>query len=245
MGKEYVTREDVDKAKRTGGAVLDKLMVAKTRVTSNELERALLKVTSHKLKEVNPKHLGRLVQHTVDLSVPKEDMEYIVTELEKRLHNHEWVVVLKSLVTLHALLKHGSRRICDEIVQKQGLFHISHFKDLEKHSRFIKKYSRYLEERCMTMLHTGCGMRIERPKELASELAVMPTQLALRTTTVYMHTPIIITHTHSLSLPTITHTPTVSHTAAQCLGRSGAGHTRARLGLGGRRADHAGIPLRG
>eukprot|EP01060_Flectonema_neradi_P005727 TRINITY_DN13834_c0_g1_i1.p1 TRINITY_DN13834_c0_g1~~TRINITY_DN13834_c0_g1_i1.p1 ORF type:complete len:492 (+),score=133.59 TRINITY_DN13834_c0_g1_i1:104-1579(+) len=138
----------ITEAKRTGGYFKDKAKLAATRVQGNEIERAILKTTSHKLKPPNEKHLARLQTASFDPKVAQE----IVAGMESRVHNHEWVVVLKALVVLHTLMKNGNEAVKKEITKKSSLFHVSRFKELwdkasGSHSNFICYYARYLEER--------------------------------------------------------------------------------------------------
>ena len=171
--------KDIDEAKRKGGKFRDKVIS----ITGNELERSLVKVTSHSTKPVSEKHMSRLLT-AAQGDQGETRTTWMLGELEKRLHNHEWIVVVKSLYVLHTMIKRGSAAMTDTICHKQGIFHISHFKDMTEHSRFIKKYSRYLEERCIATVHMGCGLTIERTKELMAELERMPSSRALKATKV-------------------------------------------------------------
>ena len=173
MGKE------LDDAKKTGGRFKDKVIS----VTGSELARSIVKVTSHSSKPISDKHINRLI----DASHDPTTSTWIVSELEKRLHSHEWIVVLKALLVLHKFLKSGLHTITEKICQQESLFHISHFKDLTKHSRFIKSYARYLEERCMSTLQIRCGLAIEKKDEMKQELERMPFSRAVQCTKVLIH----------------------------------------------------------
>eukprot|EP01063_Lacrimia_lanifica_P036844 TRINITY_DN7413_c0_g1_i1.p1 TRINITY_DN7413_c0_g1~~TRINITY_DN7413_c0_g1_i1.p1 ORF type:complete len:568 (+),score=219.45 TRINITY_DN7413_c0_g1_i1:67-1770(+) len=176
-------------AKKAGGYMKEKLIIARSRLTSNEVERAIYKATSHKLKPPNEKHVARLLEasHGHYSDDDRVTMSKIVNELKKRLHSHNWIVVLKGLATLHTLLKQGSKAMVLAICQHSGLFHTSHLKDLDDdrqglYSDFITKYARYLEEWCMTYLHMNCMHTMDKPKELAAELEAMSTHKAIRAT---------------------------------------------------------------
>ncbi|KAJ9471012.1 putative clathrin assembly protein [Diplonema papillatum] len=179
-------------AKKVGGYLKEKAIIALTRVTENEVDRAIIKVTSHKLKPPNEKHLKRLVAATFasrpeyDPRTPPKD---IVKQLEGRLHSHKWIVALKTLVTLHTLLKQGSGEMVLAMARHSGLFHVSHLKDFTdieagSHPAFIQRYARYLEERCMAVLHMGCKQKIEKSEELKKEIEELPFSSALRATEV-------------------------------------------------------------
>eukprot|EP01064_Diplonema_japonicum_P009275 TRINITY_DN16744_c0_g1_i1.p1 TRINITY_DN16744_c0_g1~~TRINITY_DN16744_c0_g1_i1.p1 ORF type:complete len:483 (+),score=122.97 TRINITY_DN16744_c0_g1_i1:49-1497(+) len=172
-------------AKKTGGYLKDKVLIAKTRVMSDEVQRAILKTTSHKMKPPNKKHMDRLVAASYG-HYENVNLSELVNDMEKRLHCYESIVVLKALVTLHTLLKSGSLDMGMSIAKHSGLFHVSQLKEGEGiEYQFIKLYSRYMEERCMAVLQSGCTQKLEKTKQLVAELDTLTVMQALQATKAY------------------------------------------------------------
>ena len=81
--------ETTNDLKKAGGYLKEKLAIGMTRWSDDELERAVIKVTSHKLKAPNEKHMARLISATFNSFNPgkhhyEDPNKYIVDELEKR-----------------------------------------------------------------------------------------------------------------------------------------------------------------
>eukprot|EP01059_Diplonema_ambulator_P027184 TRINITY_DN4495_c1_g1_i1.p1 TRINITY_DN4495_c1_g1~~TRINITY_DN4495_c1_g1_i1.p1 ORF type:complete len:475 (+),score=156.93 TRINITY_DN4495_c1_g1_i1:36-1427(+) len=196
-------------AKKTGGYLKDKVMIAKTRVMSDEVQRAILKTTSHKLKPPNEKHVDRLIAASYG-HYPNVKLEDIVSDLEKRLHCHETTVVLKALVTLHLLLKSGSLDMGMAIARHSGLFHVSHIKELDTAaSQFVKEYARYLEERCMAVLQSGCRNKFEKTKPICTELDRLSTGQALMATKCYTLQLDVLTEISLIKAPVWAENPVI------------------------------------
>eukprot|EP01065_Artemidia_motanka_P036757 TRINITY_DN4476_c0_g3_i4.p1 TRINITY_DN4476_c0_g3~~TRINITY_DN4476_c0_g3_i4.p1 ORF type:complete len:317 (+),score=138.08 TRINITY_DN4476_c0_g3_i4:57-1007(+) len=163
-------------AKLVGSYLKEKAVIARTRVTGDELDRAVMKCTSHKVKEPNEKHLKRLV--ISDYS--QEDAAFLVRGIERRLHTHDWVPVVKALVTLHTLLKYSdSQTLQDALHRSQNLYRIAALK-LEGAERvsssvstFARTYVRYLEERTKCRLTCRLRSRIEQASSVVAEIAAM------------------------------------------------------------------------
>lgn len=172
-------------AKKGGGYLKEKFIIGLTRFTSDEVERALMKVTSHMLKAPNEKHMERLLQATFGQynsgSVDHGDVNrYILEELEKRTHTHNWVVVLKTFVAMHRILGAGSLPMQRAIGQRLGIFCGRNIKDLADspegaaQKSFIEQYIRYLEERSISqhkMIDSGVTERLEQHTELLAVLS--------------------------------------------------------------------------
>ena len=101
-------------AKKAGGYLKEKFTIGISRVTGDEVSRSIMKTTSHMLKAPKDKHLQRLLSATHghcsadSLEKHKDMAAYIVEELEKRSHTHNWIVVLKTMITSHHMLIDGS-----------------------------------------------------------------------------------------------------------------------------------------
>lgn len=155
-----MTNNDAD-AKKGGGYLKEKFIIGLTRFSNDEVERAIMKVTSHMLKAPNAKHMERLLQATFGQynsgSVDHGDVNrYILEELEKRTHTHNWVVVLKTFVALHRIMSEGSVPMQTAIGHRLGIFCGRNIKDLADspegaaQKTFIEQYIRYLEELSIT-----------------------------------------------------------------------------------------------
>lgn len=174
-------------AKKGGGYLKEKLIIGLTRFTSDEVERAILKVTSHMLKAPNAKHMERLITATFGQynsgTVDHGDVNrYILEEIEKRTHTHNWIIVLKSFVALHHLMNKGSPAMTRCMGQRLGLFSARNIKDIADTPEgaaqkvFIEQYIQFLEERAISQLKLiDCGLppRIDSD-ELYVQLNTVP-----------------------------------------------------------------------
>eukprot|EP00756_Hemistasia_phaeocysticola_P003863 Hpha_TRINITY_DN12491_c0_g1::TRINITY_DN12491_c0_g1_i1::g.42996::m.42996 len=176
-------------AKRYGGYVKEKAAIARTKVTGDEIERAVLKCTSHAAKAPNEKHLSRLLA-TTDFT--PDEAARIAASLERRMHDHEWVVVGKALTTVHALMRSAaSDHLRVAILRRQSLFLVQAMKlggvgcDREEanNADFARRYARYLEERSATTVHGGLSHSIENTAQCGEELTRMPMVASLQTAT--------------------------------------------------------------
>ena len=160
--------------KKIGTYIRNKWNVFLTRQDDDVLKRAILKTTSSKNKCPNEKHMERLLLYTYDLGTAimdyyrnhqcnnhgystrkslQETNAAIIDQLQKRLHTHEWTVVLKTLIVFHRLMKDGSATFQSEISVHISVFTVSKMKDLSDAfygrslHRFIQRYAMALEER--------------------------------------------------------------------------------------------------
>jgi hypothetical protein len=158
--------------KKGMGYLKEKFVIGMTRFTDDEVERAIMKVTSHMLKAPNEKHMQRLIAATHgNYNCGKQDHgdinRYIIVELEKRSHTHNWVVVLKSMVAFHRLMTDGSVEVNRLIQLNRNCFCLRHVKDLADspdgaaQQSFIEQYIRYLEERSIAQQALGLSARLE------------------------------------------------------------------------------------
>jgi hypothetical protein len=177
------TQKTDNDAKRLGGYLKEKWTIGMSRVSSDEVVRAIMKVTSHKLKTPNPKHLARLINAThgnyQSGSTTYDDVNgFIVEELEKHTHSRDWVVVLKTLLTLHSLMNEGSDEVLAKITSHRSAFNTSRMKELAdspdgaQQQGFIHAYARYLEERCVTIAACKFQTRIESDEFLLRYLEI-------------------------------------------------------------------------
>ncbi|PBJ79773.1 clathrin coat assembly protein [Trypanosoma cruzi cruzi] len=164
--------KDSNELKRGAGYLKEKAIIGLARVTGDELDRAIMKVTSHMLKAPKEKHMQRLLATTYghyknDTRDGKSICGHIVAELEKRMHTHNWIVVLKTLVTLHRLMTDGSNEFNACIKRNRSIFCARNLKDLSEsvegaaQALFIRQYLSYLEERAISQEAIGVDNRLE------------------------------------------------------------------------------------
>ncbi|KPI84353.1 putative clathrin coat assembly protein [Leptomonas seymouri] len=159
-------------AKQSAGYFKEKAVIGLTAFTGDEVEKAILKATSHMLKAPKEKYVQKLVaasygQYGTKLRDGIPLNHYIVRELEKRSHTHNWIVVLKSMVAFHRLLCDASDEMVEAICRYRNIFCKTHLKSLAEsndgagQAYFIEQYVKYLEERCASQTALGKGRRIE------------------------------------------------------------------------------------
>lgn len=162
-------------AKQSAGYFKEKATIGLSVFTGDEVVKAIMKATSHDLKAPKEKYMQKLVAASYGQygSKPKEGLplnEYIVRELEKRSHTHNWVVVLKTMVAFHRLLCDASDNMVETICYFRGVFNQAHIKNLSQtndsagQAYFIAQYVTYLEERSAMQSTLGKGRRIEIPE---------------------------------------------------------------------------------
>jgi hypothetical protein len=158
--------------KKGGGYLKEKFIIGLSRITNDEVERAILKVTSHMLKAPNEKHMLRLIAAThghfnCGNQQHGDINAYIVAELEKRAHTHNWIVVLKTMVAFHRLMTDGSVEVNRILNANRNAFCLRHIKDLADspdgaaQKSFIEQYIRFLEERNIVTQRLGLVPRFE------------------------------------------------------------------------------------
>ncbi|XP_055012251.1 phosphatidylinositol-binding clathrin assembly protein isoform X2 [Boleophthalmus pectinirostris] len=86
----------------------------------------------------------------MNVSVPQ-----LADTLFERTANSSWVVVFKALITTHHLMMYGNERFIQYLASRNSLFNLNNFLDkgaLQGYdmSTFIRRYSRYLNEKAMS-----------------------------------------------------------------------------------------------
>ena len=179
-------RTDND-VKKAGGYLKEKFTIVASRISHDEVVRAIAKVSSHKLKLPNEKHMLRLLQasygfYNAGKTVYADVNDFIVTELEKRTHVHDWIVVLKTFLVMHRLMHDGSEDVNKALHNHRRIFCGSYIKDLADttdgalQQRVISQYSRYLEERLCceaTLRPLGFGWHRIESEEFSQALGAI------------------------------------------------------------------------
>uniref|UniRef100_A0A8C6THV8 Si:ch211-200p22.4 n=1 Tax=Neogobius melanostomus TaxID=47308 RepID=A0A8C6THV8_9GOBI len=86
----------------------------------------------------------------MNVSIPQ-----LADTLFERTANSSWVVVFKALITTHHLMMYGNERLIQYLASRNTLFNLNNFLDkgaLQGYdmSTFIRRYSRYLNEKAMS-----------------------------------------------------------------------------------------------
>uniref|UniRef100_A0A3B3UP74 Si:ch211-200p22.4 n=1 Tax=Poecilia latipinna TaxID=48699 RepID=A0A3B3UP74_9TELE len=93
-----------------------------------------------------------LIHCTNEMNV---NIPQLADTLFERTANSSWVVVFKALITTHHLMMYGNERFIQYLASRNTLFNLSNFLDkgaLQGYdmSTFIRRYSRYLNEKAMS-----------------------------------------------------------------------------------------------
>lgn len=190
------TRTDND-AKKVGGYLKEKWTIGMSRIDDDECVRAVTKVTSHKLKVPNEKHMARLISashgtYNSGRNEYKDICQWIIDELEPHTHARNWVTVLKTLIVYHNLMLEGSDDINNKLQAKRSIFNASRFKDLADspdgatQEGFIKQYTRYLEERIIASAACRSLGRVESDDFLQRYCSQPPAAVAAQTDALLM-----------------------------------------------------------
>ncbi|KAB0392068.1 hypothetical protein E2I00_017201, partial [Balaenoptera physalus] len=151
--------------------------------------KAALRATTDEPSEPGPKHLADLIQY---INGTNRSVEHLADILSEKTRSSSWVVVFKALITVHHLMVHGNERFIQHLASRNSLFTLYNFLDKSvtegyTMSTFIRRYSRYLNEKSLTyrliaydITKTKRGtdgvMRTMNTKELLNTLAVIQTQ---------------------------------------------------------------------
>uniref|UniRef100_A0A674BV04 Phosphatidylinositol-binding clathrin assembly protein n=1 Tax=Salmo trutta TaxID=8032 RepID=A0A674BV04_SALTR len=121
-------------------------------MTGSAISKAVCKATTHEVSGPKKKHLDYLIHCTNELNV---SVPHLADTLFERTANNSWVVVFKALVTTHHLMMYGNERLIQYLASRNTLFNLNNFLDkgaLQGYdmSTFIRRYSRYLNEKAMS-----------------------------------------------------------------------------------------------
>ncbi|XP_076357673.1 phosphatidylinositol-binding clathrin assembly protein LAP-like isoform X2 [Tachypleus tridentatus] len=179
----------------SGGQTLnDRLTAAKHTITGQGLARTVCKATTAEIIGPKKKHLDYLLHCT---SEPNVSIPELADLLIARTLNSSWVVVFKSLITVHHLMCYGNERFTQYLASSNCTFQLSNFVDrsgLQSYnmSTFIRRYAKYLNEKAVsyrTVAFDFC--KVKRGKE-DGVLRTMNTEGLLKTL------PVLQNHLDSL-----------------------------------------------
>ncbi|XP_017675167.1 PREDICTED: phosphatidylinositol-binding clathrin assembly protein isoform X6 [Lepidothrix coronata] len=110
----------------------------------------------------------------------------LADSLFERTTNSSWVVVFKSLITTHHLMVYGNERFIQYLASRNTLFNLSNFLDksgLQGYdmSTFIRRYSRYLNEKAFDFTKVKRGadgvMRTMSTEKLLKTVPIIQNQM--------------------------------------------------------------------
>uniref|UniRef100_A0A4W4ESG1 Phosphatidylinositol-binding clathrin assembly protein n=1 Tax=Electrophorus electricus TaxID=8005 RepID=A0A4W4ESG1_ELEEL len=136
----------------SGQSITDRIAAAQHSMTGSAISKAVCKATTHEVSAPKKKHLDYLMHCTNELSV---SIPHLADTLIERTSNQSWVVVFKTLITTHHLMMYGNERFIQYLASRSTLFNLNNFIDkgaLQGYnmSTYIRRYSRYLNERAMS-----------------------------------------------------------------------------------------------
>jgi len=135
-----------------GQTLNDRLLAAKHSIAGQGLAKAICKASTEELIGPKKKHLDYLLQCTEEPNVSIPTMANLLIE---RTQNPNWVVVFKSLVTLHHVMCYGNERFIQYLASSNTNFQLSNFLDKSgvhgyDMSPFVRRYAKYLSEKSLS-----------------------------------------------------------------------------------------------
>ncbi|XP_044040473.1 phosphatidylinositol-binding clathrin assembly protein isoform X2 [Siniperca chuatsi] len=136
----------------SGQSITDRIAAAQHSMTGSAISKAVCKATTHEVSGPKKKHLDYLIHCTNEMNV---NIPQLADTLFERTANSSWVVVFKALITTHHLMMYGNERFTQYLASRNTLFNLNNFLDkgaLQGYdmSTFIRRYSRYLNEKAMS-----------------------------------------------------------------------------------------------
>ncbi|XP_034835883.1 phosphatidylinositol-binding clathrin assembly protein LAP isoform X9 [Maniola hyperantus] len=173
-----------------GQTINDRLLAARHSIAGQGLAKSVCKATTEEMIAPKKKHLDYLVHCTNE---PNVSIPQLANLLVERTQNTNWVVVYKSLITVHHLLAYGNERFTQYLASSNSTFQLSNFLDKSgvqgaagarigyDMSPFIRRYAKYLNEKALsyrTVAFDFC--KVKRGKEEGS-LRMMNAEKLLKT----------------------------------------------------------------
>eukprot|EP00127_Corallochytrium_limacisporum_P006467 Clim_evm10s228 gene=Clim_evmTU10s228 len=153
--------------------------IAVVGVSGDPVQTAVVKATRRTEEPPKPKH----VLYLRDVSSNREASSEMFKQIEKRLKEKNWVVVMKALALLQILLKVGHDRFIAECTKAPVSFRLSKFADKSDlqagtMSRYVRRLATYVEERIATV--RVIGYDYARDRKLVKSVGEMSTTKILQ-----------------------------------------------------------------
>lgn len=151
-----------------GQSLADRVAAAKFSIAGQGLAKSVAKATTEEVMGPKKKHLDYLLKCTNE---PNVSIPQLANLLIERTQNSNWVVVFKSLVTIHNLMNYGNERFTQYLASNNCTFNLNTFLDKAgvqgyDMSTYIRRYAKYLNEKAYsyrTMAFDFC--KVKRGKE--------------------------------------------------------------------------------
>jgi len=146
---------------------------------------AMVKATNLDIVAPKEKHVRFLIQWTNEHCDPDkaEELPAVFRCLVARLEEKDCVIVIKSLVTLHRLLREGPLALTDIALARAGVLRLDHFKNEGQiqlagasaqagtHTlvAFARRYALYLQDRLYTWRSLGFDFLRQKPRKSEGE----------------------------------------------------------------------------
>ncbi|KAJ3663110.1 hypothetical protein Zmor_007419 [Zophobas morio] len=142
-----------------GQTINDRLLAAKHSLAGQGLAKSVCKATTEEMIGPKKKHLDYLIHCTNE---PNVSIPQLANLLIERSQNTNWVVVYKALITVHHMMCYGNERFTQYLASSNSTFQLSNFLDKSgvqgilnvrtgyDMSPFIRRYSRYLNEKALS-----------------------------------------------------------------------------------------------
>ncbi|XP_061660251.1 phosphatidylinositol-binding clathrin assembly protein-like isoform X2 [Syngnathoides biaculeatus] len=136
----------------SGPTLTDRIAAAQHSMSGSTISKAVCKATTHEVSGPKKKHLDYLIHCTNELNV---SIPHLADTLLERTASNSWIVVFKALIATHHLMMYGNERLMQYVASRNTLFNLNNFLDkaaLQGYnmSTFIRRYSRYLNEKAMS-----------------------------------------------------------------------------------------------
>lgn len=151
-----------------GQSIMDRVVAARHSIAGQGLAKSVCKATTEEIIGPKKKHLDYLLQCTNEPNVSIPQMADLLIE---RTQQSSWVVVFKSLVSIHNLMNYGNERFTQYLASNNCSFNLSGFVDKGgvqgyDMSTYIRRYAKYLNEKAVSyrlMAFDFC--KVKRGKE--------------------------------------------------------------------------------
>ncbi|OAF65850.1 hypothetical protein A3Q56_06435 [Intoshia linei] len=148
----------------TSQSITDRLNAIQHTISGTGIEKAVYKATTEQMISPKWKHLQYLIQSSNSSNI---SISGIAIALLERSQHSNWVVVFKSLITCHKLIRSGNERLIQYLASSSSTFNLQNFSDKKNAdghlmSTYIRRYSHYLNMKFLTYQKLGIDFtRIE------------------------------------------------------------------------------------
>ncbi|XP_046583378.1 phosphatidylinositol-binding clathrin assembly protein LAP-like isoform X11 [Haliotis rubra] len=141
----------------SGQSIMDRVQAARHSIAGQGLAKSVCKATTEEIIGPKKKHLDYLLQCTNE---PNVSIPQLADLLIERTQHANWIVVYKSLITIHNLMNYGNERFTQYLASNNCTFNLGSFHDKAgmqgegmvsvtgyDMSTYIRRYAKYLNEK--------------------------------------------------------------------------------------------------